>query len=72
MKKRKVIYVLSTHWDREWYQTFQDFRYRLVGLFDHILEGFTTGKIRGLLPDRWVRSLYWKIISKSDLSDMTK
>jgi alpha-mannosidase/mannosylglycerate hydrolase len=47
MKKQKVIYVLSTHWDREWYQTFQDFRYRLVGLFDHLLKGFKTGKLRG-------------------------
>jgi len=32
MTARRVHYVLSTHWDREWYQTFQDYRYRLVEL----------------------------------------
>lgn len=37
---RKAHYVLSTHWDREWYQTFQDYRYRLVQLLDHVLDGW--------------------------------
>jgi alpha-mannosidase len=37
---RKAHYVLSTHWDREWYQTFQDYRYRLVNLLDRVLEGW--------------------------------
>jgi mannosylglycerate hydrolase len=30
--------VTHTHWDREWYQTFQQFRLRLVGLMDHLLD----------------------------------
>jgi hypothetical protein len=29
--------VSHTHWDREWYRTFEEFRYRLVGLLDHVL-----------------------------------
>jgi alpha-mannosidase/mannosylglycerate hydrolase len=37
---RKAHYVVSTHWDREWYQTFQDYRYRLVQLLDRVLEGW--------------------------------
>jgi alpha-mannosidase/mannosylglycerate hydrolase len=37
---RKAHYVVSTHWDREWYQTFQDYRYRLVQLIDRVLEGW--------------------------------
>jgi alpha-mannosidase/mannosylglycerate hydrolase len=37
---RKAHYVLSTHWDREWYQPFQDYRYRLVQLLDRVLEGW--------------------------------
>ena len=37
---RKVHYVLSTHWDREWYQTFQDYRFRLVQLLDNVLDGW--------------------------------
>jgi len=47
MAKRHVHYVLSTHWDREWYQTFQDFRYRLVQLLDRVLDGVRDGRLRG-------------------------
>lgn len=44
---RNVHYVLSTHWDREWYQTFQNYRYRLVKLFDHLIEGWQDGRLQG-------------------------
>ncbi len=37
-KQPKLHYVPSTHWDREWYQPFQDYRFRLVGLIDDVLE----------------------------------
>lgn len=38
MEKNKDIYYFSgTHWDREWYQTFQAFRYRLVDMMDGLL-----------------------------------
>jgi alpha-mannosidase len=30
--------VSHTHWDREWYQSFESFRLRLVDLMDHLLE----------------------------------
>jgi len=34
-----VLHVIShTHWDREWYFTFQKFRVRLVDLIDHVLD----------------------------------
>ncbi len=34
-----TIHIIShTHWDREWYQTFQQFRMRLVHLMDKLLE----------------------------------
>src|SRR5437870_188472 len=34
-----VLHVIShTHWDREWYLTFQQFRLRLVDLIDHVLD----------------------------------
>ena len=42
-----IILVPHTHWDREWYQTFQQFRMRLVHTVDRLLdildrdEGFT-------------------------------
>jgi alpha-mannosidase/mannosylglycerate hydrolase len=44
---RKVHYVLSTHWDREWYQSFQDYRRRLVRLMDRVLDDTASGKLRG-------------------------
>lgn len=34
-----TIHIIShTHWDREWYRTFQQFRIRLVHLVDKVLE----------------------------------
>ncbi len=34
-----LLHVVShTHWDREWYLTFQQFRLRLVDLIDHVLD----------------------------------
>jgi Glycosyl hydrolases family 38 N-terminal domain/Glycosyl hydrolases family 38 C-terminal domain/Alpha mannosidase middle domain len=47
MPARRVHYVLSTHWDREWYQTFQDYRYRLVRLLDRIIAGWERDELRG-------------------------
>ena len=35
--KRTGHYVASTHWDREWYQSFQHYRARLVKLIDEII-----------------------------------
>lgn len=29
--------ISHTHWDREWYQTQEEFRMRLIDLFDHLL-----------------------------------
>ncbi len=46
-KLRKVHYVLSTHWDREWYQTFQDYRRRLVNLLDRQLDDIERGAVKG-------------------------
>ncbi|HYD47243.1 MAG TPA: hypothetical protein VEB21_02785, partial [Terriglobales bacterium] len=34
----ELFVVPHTHWDREWYQTFQDFRCRLVRLTDRLLD----------------------------------
>lgn len=36
--KRIAHYVPSTHWDREWYESFQDYRFRLVNLIDEVLD----------------------------------
>lgn len=34
---KKVYIQLSTHWDREWYNPFQAFRYELIGVTDKII-----------------------------------
>jgi alpha-mannosidase len=44
---RRVHYVLSSHWDREWYQSFQTFRQRLVQLLDRVLDGIESGRLQG-------------------------
>ncbi|MBK1875506.1 glycoside hydrolase family 38 C-terminal domain-containing protein [Pelagicoccus mobilis] len=45
--ERKAIYILSTHWDREFYQTQEGFRYRLVSIIDDILDAFADGNLEG-------------------------
>jgi hypothetical protein len=34
----RAFFVSHTHWDREWYRTFEDFRGRLVDAVDRVLE----------------------------------
>lgn len=39
MNHPKEIFLLSsTHWDREWYQTFQGMRFRLVDTMDELID----------------------------------
>lgn len=46
MEEKALGYVVSeTHWDREWYLTFQEFRKWLVRLIDNLLD--ETGKHQG-------------------------
>ena len=37
-KKIRIFLMSGTHWDREWYKSFQGFRYRLVEMMDDLLE----------------------------------
>lgn len=38
MAKRHAVVVPHTHWDREWYATYEQFRLRLVRLVDRLLD----------------------------------
>ncbi|MFP8879560.1 MAG: hypothetical protein VCE43_09010 [Myxococcota bacterium] len=38
MRESHLVIVPHTHWDREWYRTHEQFRYKLVGLLDRVLE----------------------------------
>ena len=33
-----LVVVPHSHWDREWYKPFEEFRYRLVRLLDSLIE----------------------------------
>jgi len=37
-KTRTLVVVSHTHWDREWYQPFEEFRARLVRMMDSLLD----------------------------------
>lgn len=37
MKKNYCV-ISHTHWDREWYLSFEEFRYRFVRLMDNVLD----------------------------------
>jgi len=34
----KIYYINSTHWDREWFKSFQEFRFDLVEMVDDLLD----------------------------------
>ena len=34
----EITIVSHTHWDREWYRSFQEFRLQLVEMMDRLLE----------------------------------
>ncbi len=40
LKSQTLTFVSHTHWDREWYQPFQEYRIRLVQLVDKLLDIF--------------------------------
>jgi len=40
--KRDIYYFSGTHWDREWYQTFQGFRFRLVQAMNDLCHAWET------------------------------
>ena len=42
---KKVIAYVHSHWDREWYREFEDFRLRLIEVFDEILDALKTNEI---------------------------
>lgn len=43
--KKKVIAYVHSHWDREWYREFEDFRLRLIEVFDEVLESLEKNEL---------------------------
>ncbi|HEY9899908.1 MAG TPA: glycosyl hydrolase-related protein [Pantanalinema sp.] len=51
MQTKEVVVVPHTHWDREWYRTFQSFRLRLVEVVDRVLDLLEAGTLPNFLLD---------------------
>ena len=50
-----LVVVPHTHWDREWYQLFQEFHARLVRLIERLLDilGYNAGSPRPAPGNPW-------------------
>lgn len=42
---KKVIAYVHSHWDREWYREFEEFRLRLIEVFDEVLCALECGEL---------------------------
>jgi alpha-mannosidase len=42
---KKVIAYVHSHWDREWYRDFEDFRLRLIEVFNEVLKLIEKGEL---------------------------
>lgn len=51
MSAKEVVVVPHTHWDREWYRTYQEFRLRLVETVDRVVELLEADRIPFFLLD---------------------
>ena len=48
---KEVIAYAHTHWDREWYREFEEFRLRLVEVVDRILDDLVNGRLNSFYFD---------------------
>ncbi|MHA1616266.1 MAG: alpha-mannosidase [Candidatus Njordarchaeales archaeon] len=53
----RVFIIPHTHWDREWYLTFNEYRLYLVRVLDKVIEGLERGDIDYFLLDGQVSAL---------------
>ncbi|MBQ9246107.1 hypothetical protein IJ182_07565 [bacterium] len=42
---KNIIAYVHSHWDREWYREFEEFRLRLIEVFDEILSALENGEL---------------------------
>ncbi|MDA3809429.1 MAG: glycosyl hydrolase-related protein [Spirochaetaceae bacterium] len=50
-KSKKIYVIPHTHWDREWYLTFEQFRFRLMTGIESILESLESGQLDSFFFD---------------------
>lgn len=57
LNMKKVIAYVHSHWDREWYREFQEFRLRLIEVFNKVLDDLESGSIPAFYFDAQTAAL---------------
>ncbi|MCD7034608.1 hypothetical protein LRR81_10180 [Metabacillus sp. GX 13764] len=73
MKSIKEVHILNhTHWDREWYETFEEFRYKLRNGLRYVQELLEKGSIQHFFLDGQTIILedYEEIVSKEEFEKL--
>jgi len=68
MGQKQVHVIAHTHWDREWYQPFAQFRYRLVSMIDELLLRQKAESLGITVSEEDVQSRVERIRQQNDLS----
>ena len=59
--------VFQTHWDREWYLPFEEYRYRFTQVIDRVVDGLESGDIDSFVLDGQTAAIedYFEICEES-------
>ncbi|MDD3236706.1 MAG: glycoside hydrolase family 38 C-terminal domain-containing protein [Candidatus Gastranaerophilales bacterium] len=71
IKKRVIAYVHS-HWDREWYRPFEEFRLRLIEVFDSVLEELENGNLPVFYFDAQTAALEDYLVIRPEKTELVK
>lgn len=67
---KKVYAYLHTHWDREWYREFEEFRLRLIEVMDDILKKLETKEVETFYFDGQTSAIEDYLEIKPDKKDV--
>ncbi|DAB24611.1 TPA: hypothetical protein CPT85_03150, partial [Candidatus Gastranaerophilales bacterium HUM_21] len=70
--KKKVYAYLHTHWDREWYREFEEFKVRLVEVFDDVLNKLEKNEIPSFYFDGQTAALQDYLEIRPEKQDFIK
>ena len=69
---KKVIAYVHSHWDREWYREFEEFRLRLIEVFDEVLEALEANELPCFYFDGQTAALEDYLEIKPEKTDLIK
>ena len=69
---KKVIAYVHSHWDREWYREFEEFRLRLIEVFDEVLEALEENELPCFYFDGQTAALEDYVEIKPEKTDLIK